>query len=143
MAAVMPTSSQEVPLVAKIGTQRAIAELPSIIVAAARRQPMAVMIALGDLAVEIGFERLAEMQEELMWLSEAAHVPVNWATQVLEQKVKNGLPSSGEMAVRAEAVMLNTGSFMVEGVRALDRLRTRLADHQHNETPKLRALCNW
>jgi len=148
MAAVMPASWQTVPLVAKIETPRAIAQLPSIIVAAAGRQPMAVMIARGDLAVEIGFERLAEMQEELMWLSEAAHVPVIWATQVLEQLVKKGLPSRGEMtdaamAVRAEAVMLNKGPFVVEGVSALDRLLTRMADHQDKKTPKLRALGTW
>lgn len=148
MAGIMPKSWQTVPLVAKIETPRAIAELPSIVVATAGRQPMAVMIVRGDLAVEIGFERLAELQEELMWLSEAAHVPVIWATQVLEQLVKKGLPSRGEMtdaamAVRAEAVMLNNGPFVVEGARALDRLLTRMADHQDKKTPKLRALGSW
>jgi pyruvate kinase len=148
MAAIRPADWQTLPLVAKIETPRAITELPSIIVAAAGRQPMAVMIARGDLAVEIGFERLAEMQEELMWLSEAAHVPVIWATQVLEQLVKKGLPSRGEMtdaamAVRAEAVMLNKGPHVVEGVAALDRLLTRMADHQDKKTPKLRALGTW
>jgi pyruvate kinase len=148
MAALRPADWQQLPLVAKIETPRAIAELPGIIVAAAGRQPMAVMIARGDLAVEIGFERLAEMQEELMWLSEAAHVPVIWATQVLEQLVKKGLPSRGEMtdaamAVRAEAVMLNKGPHVVGGVSALDRLLTRMADHQDKKTPKLRALAAW
>lgn len=140
----MPESCQRVPLVAKIETPRVIADLPSIIVAAAGRQPTAVMITRGDLSVEIGFERLAEMQEELLWLCEAAHVPVIWVTQVLEQLVKNGLPSRGEMtdaamAVRAEAVMLNKGPFVVEGVSALDRLLTRMADHQEMKTPKLRS----
>jgi len=148
MAALRPSDWQTLPLVAKIETPRAIAQLPGIIVAAAGRQPMAVMIARGDLAVEIGFERLAEMQEELMWLSEAAHVPVIWATQVLEQLVKKGLPSRGEMtdaamAVRAEAVMLNKGPHVVDGVAALDRLLTRMADHQDKKTPKLRALAAW
>ena len=148
MAAIRPADWRTVPLVAKIETPRAIAELPAIIVAAGGRQPMAVMIARGDLAVEIGFERLAEMQEELMWLSEAAHVPVIWATQVLEQLVKKGLPSRGEMtdaamAVRAEAVMLNKGPYVVDGVTALDQLLTRMADHQDKKTPKLRALASW
>jgi pyruvate kinase len=148
MAAIRPADWRNVPLVAKIETPRAIAALPAIIVAAAGRQPLAVMIARGDLAVEIGFERLAEMQEELMWLCEAAHVPVIWATQVLEQLVKKGLPSRGEMtdaamAVRAEAVMLNKGPHVVEGVKALDKLLTRMADHQDKKTPKLRALASW
>jgi len=51
------------------------------------------MIARGDLAVELGFVRVAEMQEEILWLAEAAHVPVIWATQVLEDLIKKGLPS--------------------------------------------------
>jgi pyruvate kinase len=36
-----------------------------------------VMIARGDLAVELGYEPMAEMQEEILWLCEAAHVPVS------------------------------------------------------------------
>jgi pyruvate kinase len=39
------------------------------------------MIARGDLAVEIGYRRLAEMQEEILWLCEVASIPVIWATQ--------------------------------------------------------------
>jgi pyruvate kinase len=79
-------------LVAKIETSKAVQNLPDLIVQAAGRQPFAVMIARGDLAVEIGFERLAEMQEELLWLCEAAHIPVIWATQVLESLVRRGCP---------------------------------------------------
>src|ERR1700737_3424007 len=40
-----------------------------------------------------GFERLAEVQEKILWICEAAHVPVIWATQVLESLAKNGQPS--------------------------------------------------
>ena len=68
-------------IIAKIETAQAVKNLPDIIVRAAGRQPFGVMIARGDLAVAIGFERLAEMQEEILWLCEAAHVPVIWATQ--------------------------------------------------------------
>lgn len=46
------------------------------------------MIARGDLGVEVGFERLSEVQEEILWLCEAAHVPVIWATQVIESLAK-------------------------------------------------------
>ena len=106
------------------------------------------MIARGDLAVELGFERLAEMQEEILWLAEAAHVPVIWAPQVLESLVKRGLPSRGEMtdaamAAHAECVMLNKGPFVTEAVRALDRLLVRMAEHQSKKTPKLRRQRTW
>ncbi|WP_349371188.1 pyruvate kinase [Salinarimonas sp.] len=139
---------REIGIVAKIETPVAVRNLPEIIVAAAGRQPFAVMIARGDLAVEIGFSRLAEMQEELLWLSEAAHVPVIWATQVLEKLVKSGLPSRGEMtdaamAARAECVMLNKGPNVVAAIEALDGLFRRMAEHQSKKTPTLRALRTW
>jgi len=56
-----------------------------------------VMIARGDLAVECGFERLAEVQEEILWICEAAHTPVVRATQVLESLAKKGMPSRAEV----------------------------------------------
>lgn len=144
----IPDGWRRLGVVAKIETPLAVRNLPAIIVRAAGRQPLAVMIARGDLAVEIGFERLAEMQEEIMWLAEAAHVPVIWATQVLESLVKKGLPSRGEMtdaamASRAECVMLNKGPFVLDAVRALDRLLGRMAEHQSKKTPRLRALKSW
>lgn len=61
------------------------------------------MIARGDLAVEIGYDRLAEIQEEILWLCEAAHVPVIWATQVLESMVKQDIPSRAEITDAAMA----------------------------------------
>ena len=135
-------------LVAKIETPRAVRNLPDIIVQAAGQQPLAIMIARGDLAIELGFERLAEMQEEILWLCEAAHIPAIWATQVLEGLVTKGLPSRGEMtdaamAARAECIMLNKGPNAAAGVAALARLLARMAEHQHKKTPTLRALRSW
>ena len=148
LAARRPDDWTRIALVAKIETPVAVRNLPEIIVQAAARQPFGVMIARGDLAVEIGFERLAEMQEEILWLCEAAHVPVIWATQVLESLVKTGLPTRGDMtdaamAARAECVMLNKGPFVADAVAMLSRLLTRMAANQTKKTPKLRALRSW
>ena len=89
------------------------------------------MIARGDLAVECGFERMAEVQEEILWICEAAHVPVIWATQVLETLAKDGMPSRAEitdaaMGDRAECVMLNKGPHIVTAVRVLDNILRRM-----------------
>ncbi len=135
-------------LMAKIETAEAVRNLPEIIVQAARHQPFAVMIARGDLAVDIGYLRLAEIQEELMWLSEAAHVPVVWATQVLERLVQKGVPSRAEvtdaaMSERAECVMLNKGPHILEAVTLLDTLLHRMEKHQWKKVPMLRALHAW
>ena len=143
-----PDDWQRLGIVAKIETTEAVTNLPDIIVRAAGRQPFGVMIARGDLAVAIGFERLAEMQEEILWLCEAAHVPVIWATQVLEEMVKSGLPTRGEMtdaamAGRAECVMLNKGPNFGEAITALNGLLVRMMEHQSKKTARLRALRSW
>jgi len=135
-------------LVLKIETSRAVRNLPDMLVRAAGRQPSAIMIARGDLAVEIGFVRLAEMQEQILWLCEAAHVPVIWATQVLESYLKTGVPTRGEMtdaamAARAECVMLNKGPYLFEGIEQLGLLLGRMSGHMSKKTPQLRAFQSW
>ena len=139
---------ENLALVLKIETPRGVANLPDIVVQAAGRQPTAIMIARGDLAVEIGFARLAEMQEEILWIAEAAQLPAIWATQVLEALIKTGAPSRGEMtdaamAARAECVMLNKGPHLLEAITVLDTLLARMDANQHKKTPKLRALKSW
>jgi len=132
-------------LVLKIETQRAFRRLPQLLLAAMRAYPAGVMIARGDLAVECGFERLAEVQEELLWLCEAAHMPAIWATQVLESLAQKGLPSRAEitdaaMADRAECVMLNKGPYVVQAERVLDDILCRMQEHQRKKRPTLRKL---
>lgn len=141
-------AARRVAIVAKIETPTAIRNLPEMIVQAAGQQPFGVMIARGDLAVEIGYQRLAEMQEEILWLCEAANVPVIWATQVFENLVKKGIPSRAEvtdaaMAERAECVMLNKGPHLAEGVRVLDDVLRRMEEHQLKKTSRLRPLRSW
>jgi pyruvate kinase len=131
--------------VLKIETRRAFEQLPRIILRALRDDRVGVMIARGDLAVECGYERLAELQEEILWICEAAHVPVIWATQVLETLNKKGLPSRAEvtdaaMGERAECVMLNKGPHVVETVKMLGDILARMQGHQEKKTPMLRAL---
>ena len=148
LAVLRPADWQTLSLILKIETARAVINLPEIIVQAAGRQPAAIMIARGDLAVEIGFARTAEMQEEILWLGEAADVPVIWATQVLDGLISKGIPSRGEMtdaamAGRAECVMLNKGPYLNETIDQLRALLTRMGNHQHKKTPRLRALRSW
>ena len=132
-------------LVPKIETEEAFRNLPKILLAAMRNYPAGIMIARGDLAVECGWERLAEIQEEILWLCEAAHVPAIWATQVLEGEAKKGLPSRAEitdaaMAQRADCVMLNKGPHILEAIRMLDDILRRMQDHQHRKRLTLRRL---
>jgi pyruvate kinase len=106
------------------------------------------MIARGDLAVEVGFARLSEMQEEILWLCEAAHTPVIWATQVLDQLLREGVASRPEatdaaMGQRADCVMLNKGRFLLEGVRFLRDVLGRMERHQSKKFARLARLRAW
>lgn len=137
--------SRQPAIVLKIETQRGFENLPDMLLTAMRAPCCGVMIARGDLAVECGFERLAEVQEEILWICEAAHVPVIWATQVLETLAKNGMPSRAEitdaaMGDRAECVMLNKGPHVVNAVRVLDDILSRMQAHQSKKRSMLREL---
>jgi pyruvate kinase len=132
-------------IVLKIETRRGFQNLPHLLLEVLRSHPVGVMIARGDLAVECGYDRLAEVQEEMLWLCEAAHVPVIWATQVLEQLAKSGRPSRAEitdaaMGVRAECVMLNKGPHTVEAVQMLDNILRRMQAHQRKKRTLFRRL---
>jgi pyruvate kinase len=136
------------PLVLKIETAEAVRNVPRLIVQAAGRRPCAIMIARGDLAVDLGFARMAEVQEEILWLCQAASVPVVWATQVLDDMVRDGLPSRSEatdaaMAQRAECVMLNKGPFLPEAVEFLSDMFARMGRHQSKKSAQYAPLQSW
>jgi pyruvate kinase len=132
-------------IVLKIETQQAFTRLPQLLLTAMRHPPVAVMVARGDLGVEVGFERLSEVQEEILWLCEAAHIPVIWATQVLESLAKGGMPSRAEVTdaavgSRAECVMLNKGPYIRQTLDFLCDVLNRMASHQEKKSSMLRKL---
>ncbi len=129
-------------IVIKLETQQGFRNLPWLLLTVMQSYPAAVMIARGDLAVECGWERLAELQEEILWFCEAAQLPVIWATQVLESKAKRGQPSRSEisdaaMAQRADCVMLNKGPHVISAIRMLDNILHRMQKHQFKKTARM------
>jgi pyruvate kinase len=107
--------------------------------------PLGIMVARGDLAVEAGLDRLSVLQEDILWICEAAHIRVIWATQVLEGLAKQGLPSRAEvtdaaMSGRAECVVLNTGPHILAATRLLNNVLLRMQQHQYNKRDLLRRL---
>jgi pyruvate kinase len=140
--------AEHLGIVLKIETTAAFASLPEILLRAMRSPLVGVMIARGDLAVEAGYERLAEVQEEIMWLCEAAHLPVIWATEVLDQLARTGHPSRAEvtdaaMGQRAECVMLNKGPHVDTAIVVLDDILRRMSGHQRKKMALLRPLHSW
>ncbi|MGK2876424.1 MAG: pyruvate kinase [Nocardioides sp.] len=147
-AALTALGRPDLGLILKVETVAGFENLPEILLAALRSPHVGVMIARGDLAVEAGYARLAEVQEEILWLCEAAHVPVVWATQVLDGLARTGRPSRAEvtdaaMSGRAECVMLNKGPYVVDAVHFLDDVLTRMGEHQRKKSSLLRRLRAW
>lgn len=132
-------------IILKIETKKGFMNLPRILLKAMQTFPIGVMIARGDLAIETGWKNFASIQEEILRICEAAHVPDVWATQVLESLAKKGVPSRAEitdaaMAQRAECVMLNKGPYIEKAVKMLDRILRRMQRFQKKKEtilPKL------
>jgi pyruvate kinase len=136
---------EDIGVVLKIETKRGFSNLPAMLLEALKFPACGIMIARGDLAVECGFERMSEVQEEILWICEAAHVPVIWATQVLEGLTRRGHASRAEvtdaaMAQAAEAVMLNKGPHIIEAVVMLDDILQRMQGHHRKKRSLLREL---
>ncbi|MFN2424498.1 MAG: pyruvate kinase, partial [Cryomorphaceae bacterium] len=132
-------------IVYKIENKEAFENLPHILLEGMKRDLMGVMIARGDLAVEIGFERSSEVQNEILWLCEAAHIPVIWATQVLENLAKTGIPTRAEISdvvqgVHSECIMLNKGPHINDAVVLLKNILSRMEAHSFKKKSAFRAL---
>ena len=137
--------TRNISVIFKIETQDAFENLPDIILEGMRRNKIGVMIARGDLAVEVGFEQISEVQEQILWLCEAAHIPVIWATQVLENLAKKGMPTRAEisdaaLSAQAECVMLNKGPKIFLAVKVLQGILNRKQKHSFKKKNELRPL---
>jgi pyruvate kinase len=133
---------ENVGVIFKLETRRGCANLSAILLEAMSLPNYGVMIARGDLAAECGFEGLAELQDDILRVCEAAHVPVTVATGVLEGLARRGHPVRAEitdaaMAQRAECVMLGKGSHITTALNTLDELLCHMQAREHKQRPLL------
>jgi len=138
-------AENKIGMILKIETKSGFHNLVEILLTAMQLYPVGVMIARGDLAVECGWENIGRIQDEILWLCQAAHIPTIWATQVLENLSKKGIPSRAEitdavMSQRADCVMLNKGPFIVEAINMLHRILLNTQNYQSKKSPMLPAL---
>lgn len=116
---------EDLGVILKIETQTAYENLSEILLTAMKVKKVGVMIARGDLAVETGWDQIGTIQREILSICNSAHIPVVWATQVLENLAKKGLPSRSEItdavqSIKADCVMLNKGRYINEAISLLD-----------------------
>jgi pyruvate kinase len=111
----------DIAIIAKIETKQAVSNFSNLLFEGLTFAKFGVMIARGDLAVEISFQQLSVVQEEILQMCRAAHTPVILATQILDTLAKKGNPSRPELADLSfgsefDCLMLNKGPFIKEAV---------------------------
>lgn len=107
-------------IVSKIESQPALDRLDEII-----HESDAVMIARGDLGVEVPYEQLAFWQRTIMDKCRLAHKPVITATQMLESMINNPRPTRAEVTDVAHAVIEGTDAVMLSGESASGKYPVR------------------
>ena len=104
----------QVPIIAKLERPEAIARLPEIIEAAD-----AVMVARGDLGLELPLEQVPSVQKQVLGLARERGVPVIVATQVLESMRTELRPTRAEVSDAAASVDMGADAIMLSGETAI------------------------
>jgi len=114
LQALIRRHGRDVPVIAKIERRQAVDEMDAIVA-----QSGGVMVARGDLALEIGAARVPIVQKALIRAANAAAVPVITATQMLESMIQQPQPTRAETSDVANAILDGTDAVMLSGETAI------------------------
>jgi pyruvate kinase len=112
-----------VPIVAKLERREAVNRLPEIAAVAD-----AVMVARGDLGLEVPLEEVPRVQKEALRICRRLGIPGIVATQVLESMREEYRPTRAEVSDAASAVDMGTDAIMLSGETAVGRYPTRAVE---------------
>ncbi len=106
----------QIPVIAKIEKRGALDDLDAIV-----QEAYGVMVARGDLALEMSFQEMPVAQKQIIARCRQAAVPVITATQMLESMVSKDHPTRAEANDVANAVFDGTDALMLSGETAIGR----------------------
>ena len=115
--------SSGLPIVAKIEKEEAIEDIEAVV-----READAVMVARGDLGVEMPLEKIPLLQKKIISVSGEHRKPVITATQMLESMTTNPTPTRAEVTDVANAVFDGTDAVMLSGETAVGRYPVEAVD---------------
>jgi pyruvate kinase len=129
----------EIPVISKIERPEAVDNIEAIMDASS-----GIMIARGDLGIELPAERVPLIQRDLIAMARQKGVPVIVATQMLESMMQHARPTRAEVTdvagaalLGADAAMLSgetaAGRYPLEAVRTMDRVLREVETHQWQE----------
>jgi pyruvate kinase len=139
--ALIRSMGRAVPVIAKIEKREAVNDLPSIL-----DVTDGVMVARGDLGVELSTEEVPTLQKRIIEMSNGAGKVVITATQMLESMIENPRPTRAEASDVANAILDGTdavmlsaetasGRFPVEAVATMARIACYTEEHYQMRGP--------
>ncbi|MGB8699785.1 MAG: pyruvate kinase [Thermosynechococcaceae cyanobacterium] len=114
LRALLHEKGANIPVLAKLEKPQAIANLEAIVEACD-----AIMVARGDLGVEMSPEKVPLIQKQIVRLCNQKGVPVITATQMLDSMIRNPRPTRAEASDVANAIMDGTDAVMLSGESAV------------------------
>jgi pyruvate kinase len=110
----LATKGADIPVLAKIEKPQAVANLEAIV-----NQCDAIMVARGDLGVEMSPEKVPLIQKQIIRLCNQKGIPVITATQMLDSMIQNPRPTRAEASDVANAIIDGTDAVMLSGESAV------------------------
>ena len=125
-------------IISKIETHEAVDNIDEII-----KESDAIMIARGDLAVEIGYENTPLIQKMIIKKCNEAGRPVITATQMLDSMIKSPTPTRAEVSDIANAILDGTdaimlseestlGDYPIQAVELMSRIALKVENSEHH-----------